>query len=68
LQVNFGAGYGAVSQIGREERQFGSEICALPIPGEEAMHGEVGAERAASEIDQCSFLFEPIFEHKRRAF
>jgi len=36
----FSAGNGAVTHIGREEWQFGREIGPLPIPRQEAMHGE----------------------------
>src|ERR1019366_4617634 len=40
LEVDFRAGDSAVTQIGREEWQFGREIGPLPIPRQEAMHGE----------------------------
>src|SRR6266516_193507 len=40
LEVDFRAGDGAVPQISREQWKFGREIGTLPIPRQEAMHGE----------------------------
>lgn len=40
LKVDFGAGDRAVPQIGGEQWEFRRKVGTLPIPGQEAMHGE----------------------------
>src|SRR6185437_1940449 len=40
LQVDFSAGDCAVSQISREQWEFGRKIAALPIPCQQAVDGE----------------------------
>jgi len=54
LEVDFSAGNGAVTHIGREEWQFGREIGPLPIPRQEAMHGE-----SVAQVMECEGLVAP---------
>src|ERR1700683_2046763 len=40
VQVGLGAGNGSVAEIGREGGQFGEQVGAAAVPGEETVHAK----------------------------